>query len=208
MRKENNWIICPCCGKKLEIKTMRSVYVPDYGMDQKPSLERALPEIYHCETCNFCGVNVCEADNNILQVIVSSDYYQNIWKSVDKDVHEKEYLSAIHVANSPRLAADLYMCFCWYLEFHGKKAEADRARTKAVDLQSILLEEGKNVDIMLQKTDSLRQLGRFDEALEMIDEIKQLVNIKDHPFVMKLLIVEKKLILSEDIEPHFQSEIG
>ena len=199
--------VCPCCGKQIEMVSRRSSFVPDVGMDQKPSIQGALPVFYHCQACNFCGTSVKNKSDMEVQIVVGTPMYKEIWERIDLTENEKQYLSAMKLAATPALASDLHMCFCWYLEFEGKKTEADEIRTKAVEIQKAIIAEKKDFDMMLQCMDSLRQLGRMEEALAMIADVKPLVNPKDDPELVKLLIFEKQLIVNNDREPHFQSEV-
>lgn len=207
-------IKCPCCGNEINIVSKRSGFISDFGMDQKPSSEKALPIFQHCKECNYCGIGLDMGNGFEIKEIVLSEEYQAIWKKDNETEKEKEYLSVIEIIeknetskNNCQLLVDLYMCYCWYLEFCDKKEKADKMREKAIDLQSVMIESKPEFDMMFQKMDSLRQLGRKEEALAMIKELKVMVNPIENPDLVKLLVYEKKYIIDGDTKAHFQSEI-
>ena len=199
-------VLCPCCGEELKIGVRRSVFIPEFGLDKKPSVRGGLPVFNYCHRCFFCSLNMQDKVDVEVQAVVASPRYRETWVNSDMPLEDKKYYSAISLATTAHEAANLWMAYCWFLEFEGRLDEAVNARAEAVEILKHITQDAPNFEDLFQRMDSLRQLRRFTEALELIPTIKPLVSPDKDPYLVKLLIFEKKLILAEDSEPHYQSE--
>lgn len=206
MQNDNIMIACPCCGEEVEITIRRSNYIPDEGLDMKPIGAGRLPKIYECPSCHYCSPFLDGEIEPEVEAVVRSQFYQDSFKQAG-DPEKRRFLSAIRLAPTMRLAMDLWMVYCWYLEFNGEMEEAAKARENAVAIQEEYIKENQDFDVMMQRMDSLRQLGRMEEALDMIPLMKPLVNPQENPHLVKMLIFEKKAILNGDRAPHMESEV-
>ena len=94
----------------------------------------------------------------------------------------------------------------WLEEFAGNMDAAEEARRKAVELFTLLAEEGISENYVIPYIDSLRQLSRFKEASSLISEAEEyFMSCSDHQRLC-LLEFEKTCILKQDDKAHQVSE--
>lgn len=199
---------CACCGGEVITRNFISRYVPDCYLDGKPLAESELLAVEECPHCHYCALSIDEPIDDIIKDLVKSDKYQQIFNSPDYDAKDIRYKGAARLAKSAREKSILYMTSAWYLEMQGK--DEVKMRQKALQyMEKAFSEEGITEDDALIYIDCLRQLGKFEEALEQIndieDDLREIYASDDQ--IICILDFEKKLLVNKDKMPHKFSEV-
>lgn len=209
MKKIRENVICGCCGEKTEVEIVQSIFIRDYGLDNKPQFSWQLPMIQECPYCHFCSEDISRSATEDIKNKVMLRKYQSAMKDTCSDEYDRKVRAAAELSDDVEDKIYLYLAACWNLEFHGQKEAADEMRKKAVALMEILFEEKSQFEMVLMYIDSLRQLGMFDEAKETVESVRQAAenNLSRKDVSYAIFQFEKELLKISDSKAHMISEL-
>ena len=198
MRTAARNITCANCGTVFEANVKISSSSRNFGLDGKPDNPGFLPLIFDCPNCGYAGYKI-EGEKPVIPdnfVIDRSNPY---------DAYER----ALVLATTDGVKNHLLMEYAWRLEFDGKTEEARKVRERAVAQMEESLSKDPIIELAFIFIDFLRQLGRFEEAEEMLNMISPAVidSAEKKPRFYKLFLFLQELVKKQDAAPHMISEV-
>lgn len=210
MQNTDMYVKCACCGADVRIEVLKSVYKKDCGLDQKPEYEYLLKTIDECPKCHYCSQRLDKAITENVKKIVASKKYQNIMNLQSDDERGRRIRAAAKLAENDAEKANLYLLAAWHYEWEKELKTALQMREKAIVHMEELLKGQVPVATVLIYIDCLRQVGKFAEANEVINEIETAIeeNLERNSVEYKIFQYEKELINHLDDAAHMVSEVG
>jgi tetratricopeptide (TPR) repeat protein len=206
--------VCSICGVESEhciIGSTNSMGFPD--LDLRPAeMQRSTMHywIQRCPECGYCSPDISECDD-MTKEIVNSDSYK--LQLTDEDFPELAnsflcYSMLLEAKDDFAEASYHYLNAAWVCDDSAQKLSLG-CRQKALENMKKALEAeitmyDDDATALLVETDLLRRIGKFEEALQFIEENKN--KIKDK-MLKKILAFEKALIINNDKKCHSASEI-
>lgn len=197
---------CPCCKNDVIVRYSESAYNYDAYLDLKPISRSKLIDIVECPKCHFCGAYFDVSISPIQEAIVKSPRYQDIFMDSTISSDEQKARALVELAETDTDLCSSLMYYCWILEYSESTEAAHEIRKRAVDIQMNYLSKTMDFEILFQMIDSLRQLKRFEEAMQMIKKAKKSVESVNDKMMLMLIKYETVLISREDYLPHTLSE--
>ncbi len=197
---------CPCCGRVVKRKIIKSSYRNDAGLDQKPESEGLIPEMFECPACHYCTANIKNAVDYIVQAFVRNAKYQSKMSEISEYPEERRIIAAMEFTEDRKMLADLWMILCWRREFRSADSDALDARKNAVLYQEDILAEESDPDMMLQYIDNLRRLELWDKGKITISKAKTAEEFGEDDFYRKIIEFEEILFDQKDKKQHMISE--
>lgn len=200
-------VSCAVCGQSSEQMDVMSRYVPDHGLDGKPC--GAPPALMECPHCHHLAQNLAAPVPEAVRRYVLSDTYAR-WFGAQTDPGLRRLEGAALIAAQTDLAAAArwHLAAAWYCEDHALPEKARQNRRQYLEMT---LQSGCKLspDGMLPYLDSLRQLGRPEEARALAEQLQpafaRLYEEQDpHRLVLQR---ELHLLDAGDFAPHLVSEV-
>lgn len=200
---------CAVCGQTSEQTAVSSRYVPDHGLDGKPAGHGPGVPVMECPHCHHTAADLAAAVPETVRTYVYSDAYTRWYAAqTDPDLRQLEGTALITAQADPVIAARWHLAAAWYCEDH---AMPDRAAQNRRQYLEMTLASGCKLtpDAMLPYLDSLRRLGRFEEARALAGQLQPAFArlFEEQDIHRKLLQTELHLIDAEDASPHMVSEV-
>lgn len=205
----NTSVRCTVCGKDSEQFETVSRYLPDYGLDSKPFGMEANADLMECPHCHYLAPDLADPVSETVRGYVCSDAYTRWFAAqTDPGLRRLEGAALIAAQTDIAAAARWHLAAAWYCEDHNMP---DRARQNRRQYLEMTLDSGCKLtpDGMLPYLDSLRQLGRFDEARALAGQLQPaFARLYDEQNIhRRILLTEQHLIESRDEAPHLVSEV-
>lgn len=200
-------VSCAVCGEKSKQMGAVSRYVPDHGLDSKPYGTSSF--LMECPHCHYIATDIATPVSETVRKYVNSSTYIH-WFSVQTDPGLRKREGAAMIAAQINLAdaGRWRLAAAWYCEDHNMP---DKARENRLQYLKLTSQSGCKLtpDDMLPYLDSLRQLGMFEEAMTLAEQIQpafaRLYDKRDlHQLVLQQ---ELNLIKARDISSHMISEV-
>lgn len=201
-------IKCPCCGKNYVAELLKgySSYA-DVDLDTNPHNPALYDRVLLCPACGFATSKPYTAITEDLKASVKSTVYTDMLKNRQFDNTGKKLLLAGYLAVKDKDAKEAgynYLLAYWYLK-ETNTANADKACEKAIRNFERYLMCNFDEEIAMILIDCLRQMKRFDEAIETANSLEPYISDNE---LIAILLFEKKLISDNDCGTHRVSEVG
>lgn len=198
MKIKKTQITCANCKNVFQSRIKLSASSAVFGLDGKPNTTDFFRLIQLCPNCKYAGYDIEKTQPN---GVVSSSLYNPIDPL-------SVYECAIAVS-SDEDKLSLLMEYTWQLEFAKRNDEATAIRQRLADYLDVYLEEKPVIELILIYVDVLRQLGRFEEAVQLVEAVKPKVKLEENikKDFYKIFIFEECLLHKGDSLPHLRSEV-
>lgn len=202
-------ITCMCCSKKHEVNLLKGYLVEDVvDLDTNPHNPALYDRVILCPNCGYATAEPYTAIDDTVRVLVEGDNYKEILSKHQYDDTSKKLLLAGYLSVKKRNAKEAgynYLLAYWYLkEKHSN--DAHKACEKAIKNFERYLISNEDLNIAMIVIDCLRQMQRFDDALETANSLESYIH--DNPKIKSILVYEKKLIINKDADTHRMSEVA
>lgn len=200
---------CAVCGQTSEQTVTASRYVPDHGLDGKPAGNAPGMPVMECPHCHHAAADLADPVPETVRTYVHSDGYRH-WYAAQTDPILRQLEGAALIAAQTDLvtAARWHLAAAWYCEDHAMPDRAEQNRRQYLEMT---LASGCKLtpDGMLPYLDSLRLLGRFEEARALAGQLQPAFArlFEEQDIHRKILQLELHLIESGDAAPHMVSEV-
>lgn len=188
-------IRCACCGNSTNTKQILSRYVYDMYIDGKPMDLSGLQELQICPKCMYCSFDIEKISDGVKEK-VSSEEYRTLSETAQD--YSAQIDAALFLETDLKKRSMLLINKCWYLEFEGKEEKAKDTRSKLVETIINDLEGDVDINEIILLCDSLRQLGKFDDAQSLIEELYGFIDESANPDIIRIVQSEKKWVLQKD----------
>ena len=201
-------IKCPCCGKKYVVELLKGYSTcMDVDLDTNPHNSALYDRVVLCPACGFATSKPYTAITEDLKAAVKSTVYTEMLKNRQFDNTGKKLLLAGYLAVKDKNAKEAgynYLLAYWYLK-ETNSSNADKACEKAIKNFERYLKYNYDEEIAMILIDCLRQMKRFDEAIETANSLEPYIS---NDKMKAILLFEKKLISNNDSGIYRVSEVG
>ena len=203
---------CMMCGTEVEVKhSLSSVEILDTDLDLRPRGVARLTEKNSVQFCPNCGYASFDLEKDVTygrREILSDSEYLAIFKNEKlKEDIKKFYLLGITLNNVDEFqrSASSFLRAAWCADDSGDSEWMVKCREKAIEefLKSSFTWE--NSQVLSIVVDCYRRIGKFDEALAIIDKFG-LDNVTDI-IVKKVLEYQIELCKKNDTSVHTASQV-
>lgn len=176
-------------------------------LDTNPNCRAVYDRVIICPECGYAASTPGQPIDDRVRTLVASEEYQAILNQEEYDDIYKKHLLAAY------LSAELgdfgeagynYLVAYWYLKDQ-KSDDAPKVCQKAIENLEKHLETHVNFEEVLKMSDLLRQMGRFDEAMENLCALESFV--ASDKTLMAFVTFEKVLVSEKDSSPHKMREV-
>ena len=200
---------CAVCGQTSEQTVVASRYVPDHGLDGKPAGPASGMPVMECPHCHYAAADLGDPASETMRTYVHSDAYIH-WYAAQTDpvLRQLEGAALIAAQTDLAIAARWHLAAAWYCEDHAMPDRAEQNRRQYLEMT---LASGCKLtpDEMLPYLDSLRLLGRFEEAHVLVGQLQPAFArlFEEQDIHRKILQREINLLDAGDAAPHMVSEV-
>lgn len=202
---------CVVCGYKSHQEDVLSYSCFDYcDFDQKPSFRMFKPSslIKECPNCHYCHYALDQAlsfEINKFEDWQNNEEINKLISITDSNVRKTLILSKQYeqIGNNYR-AYKLLIEATWYL---ADEELINKLRKGAYELYKKSLKEG--CEDFIQMADVLRMDKEFEEAIKIIEKVKELLINEELEYsnLKKIMVKEEELIINKDFKRHNLDEI-
>lgn len=211
---------CACCGNVFDTFEIGSSFIAEGYLDGKNSGYNPFSELKKCPNCHYVNTNLEELVSDDVVDIVNSEEYKSLFRENNDSQNElsgqEDYRITIFKAflmlnKDIKSRIDVLLQLCWAYEDMKKYDEARKIRKDVVSEFEIYLNSDSEIEVSdgLIFVDCLRQLGLFEEAANILNELEPAFDeeIFSHPSEYIIFIFEKKLVNKADNKPYKYSEV-
>lgn len=197
---------CGCCKHKCKGIEILSYYSKDCFLDGKPESKKFLPQIKECPDCHYMSYDIEASVNEVTRHIVNSMEYRKI---VELHSFGYQYEALLKLAQNDSQKAMILRRYCWMAEFCSETQLAIEKRKVSNELQRNEIMQNPQAETVMMYIDSVRLLGQFDLAGEMLEAIAEsIIENKDKQVKIYLIyIAEREFVKKRDKSPHRISEV-
>lgn len=176
-------------------------------LDTNPNCPAVYDRVIICPECGYATSTPGRPIEDRVRTLVASDDYQAILNKEEyDDIYKKQILAAYLSAKLGdfREAGYNYLVAYWYLKDQ-KSDDAPKVCQKAIENFEKYLETHVDFEGVLKMSDLLRQMGRFDEAMENLCALETFV--ASDKTLMAFVAFEKILVSEKDSSSHKMGEV-
>lgn len=176
-------------------------------LDTNPNCPAVYDRVIICPECGYATSTPVQSVDDRVRTLVASDNYQAILNQEEYDDIYKKHILAAYLSAELGDFAEAgynYLVAYWYLK-DKKSDDAPKACQKAIENLEKYLETHVNFEGVLKMSDLLRQMGRFDEAMENLCALERFV--VNNKTLMAFVAFEKTLVSEKDSSSHKMSEV-
>lgn len=200
---------CAVCGQISEQTVVASRYISGHGLDGKPVGPAPEMSVMECPYCHHVAADLADPVSEAVRTYVHSDAYIH-WYAAQTDpaLRQLEGAALIAAQTDLAIAARWHLAAAWYCEEHAMPDRTEQNRRQYLEM---ILASGCKLtpDEMLPYLDSLRQLGRFEEARALAGQLQPAFArlFEEQDIHRKILQSEINLVDAGDAAPHMVSEV-
>jgi len=205
-------VVCCLCGMESHHFVLSSLYSSgSIDLDSRPhgvGTAGLKHGIQQCPGCGFCAPDISEPSEGVNKASLD-DRYRAILDDERMPETARWYLAHAHLIadKDPREAGIDCLSAAWICDDAGEGKGAAECRTQCVAALRRLMpfedsEEGTSTGTIL--VDVLRRLGRFEEALQLCDQMRAYSSITDT--LRSVLSQERRLIQALNTEAHVMED--
>lgn len=201
-------VVCKHCGKEYLANILSSTHqFRPSDLDLNPHNPAIYDEVIMCPHCKYVTTRIYEEVTKRKAQLVESEAYKKIWETLPFPNTVKKLLAAAYLEQNSenwRKAGHYYLKASWYLK-ERNVSEEKTMREIAVQCFKVYLEENQDEECAILYIDCLRQLSRFEEAMEMTEFL--LPYLMEKEFLRKIVLYEQTLIKAKDSAAHSMGEV-
>ena len=203
---------CMMCGTEVEVKhSLSSVDVLDTDLDLRPRGVARLSEKNSVQFCPNCGYSSFSLEKDITygrrELLQGEEYLEVFHNEELKEDIKKFFLLGIMLdcVDEFQRSASAFLRASWCAEDSGNTAWMIKSKERAIEEFMKSDFTWKNSQVIAIVVDCYRRIGKFDEAIEVINKFG-LDNVSDI-VIRKVLEFQIALCKNKDTTVHTASQV-
>jgi hypothetical protein len=196
---------CGVCGVTVETNILTSTNEfgsPDLDL-RPPEMKRSTMIFWlnECPSCHYVAPDITKAPENVLDVLKSPEYQEYLSNVSIPDLANKFIRNSLLLKDDTEKCGMSKLHAAWICDDKNLPDLASKLRSDSADVLFALRplhDNEENMTIGAILVDVLRRSGRFNEAIEIIQELTNLSIVKSHDIVPQVLDFQMNLCETKD----------